>query len=89
MAGRSVVRDRQMGPSSDWRANSQGHGQSRSAGFQPAVSQGFQPADVPIGPAQRTGWRSADWKSAIQQVGNRLETCATSILGHFRHQDCF
>jgi len=30
----------------------QGDGQSRSAGFQPAVSQGFQPAGVPIDSAQ-------------------------------------
>ncbi len=49
----------------------QGGGQSRSAtGFQPAVPQCFQPAGAPKGP-RLTGWRrSADWKSAIQQVGN-------------------
>jgi len=47
-----------------------GNGQSRSAGFQPAVSQCFQPAGAPIDPAQRSWQRSADWKSAIRQVGN-------------------
>jgi hypothetical protein len=32
---------------------------------------GFQPAADPANPrALRTGERSADWKSAIQQVGN-------------------
>src|SRR5438445_8311745 len=42
----------------------------RSAGFQPAVSQCFQPADSPTDAARRSRQRSADWKSAIQQVGN-------------------
>src|SRR5437899_3118917 len=47
-----------------------GRGQSRRAGFQPAVSQCFQPADAPTDPARPARERSADWKSAIQQVGN-------------------
>src|SRR5258708_2509159 len=42
----------------------------RSAGFRPAVSQGFQPAGLQHFHT-RLGFReSADWKSAIQQVGN-------------------
>src|SRR3989442_15590542 len=51
-------------------AATQGRGQSRSAGFQPAVSQCFQPAArSDIQRVQRSR-RVADWKSAIQQVGN-------------------
>jgi hypothetical protein len=41
-----------------------------TTGFQPAVSQCFQPVDDSMNPAQRAWQRSADWKSAIRQVGN-------------------
>src|SRR3989442_14901479 len=55
------------------RRNDQGHGQSRSAGFQPAVSQCFQPADAPKNPARQS--------RNVLPIGNRrysrLETCAT------------
>src|SRR5262249_18885272 len=45
-------------------------GQSRGAGFQPAVSQGFQPEGAAKSEGRGEVERSADWKSAIQQVGN-------------------
>ncbi|MBI4327616.1 MAG: hypothetical protein HY674_20485 [Chloroflexi bacterium] len=37
---------------------------------QPAVSQGFQPADAANPNTLSDFGRDADWKSAIQQVGN-------------------
>ena len=52
---------------------------TRSAGFQPAVSHGFQPACLADSEIVRSG-------SDAQPIGNRrysrLETCATSDLGH-------
>ena len=52
----------------------------RSAGFQPAVSQGFQPAE----PRRYRGGfcfrAAADWKSAIQQVGNLRYGLAAAVV---------
>src|SRR6266498_996932 len=41
-----------------------------SADFQSAVSQCFQPAGHRSNPARANGPTAADWKSAIQQIGN-------------------
>src|SRR5207247_9169074 len=43
---------------------------ARSAGFQPAVSPDFQSADAAKLRCHSVRLRLADWKSAIQQIGN-------------------
>src|SRR5207247_7108777 len=43
---------------------------ARSAGFQPAVSPDFQSADAAKLRCHTVRLRLADWKSAIQQIGN-------------------
>src|ERR1041385_1124281 len=52
------------------KVQAQGECLHRSADFQSAVSQYFQPADAEKPSWQRTCSRSADWKSAVPQVGN-------------------
>src|SRR3989454_294131 len=47
-----------------------GRGPSRSPGSNPPVSQGFQPAGRADHLTRSKIRRPADWKSAIQQVGN-------------------
>ena len=42
----------------------------RSADFQSAVSQGFQPAELGKIAMRERVPGTADWKSAIQQIGN-------------------
>src|SRR6266850_4345523 len=50
---------------------------SRSADFQSAVSQGFQPAERANNGGHKNIRCPADWKSAIQQIGNlRYSPCA-------------
>src|SRR5438876_11460886 len=46
------------------------YGTKRSADFQSGGSQGFQPAGVRQVQTSGTVQQPADWKSAIQQIGN-------------------